>query len=129
VNMGEILDNKYSKCTTNCLSYLKFALDDVTFRLMCNVYLKYIAGRVAKKTPFFIPLFQSRYSFLLTKNRPNSKPRIFFTRVKLSNFEFTEGRKYKHSKRIRVHSFILMSTFEVLHWKHIGLKICIQFST
>ena len=119
----EILDNRYSKFTTNYLSYLKFELEDFTWRLLCNAYLKCIAGRVT----FLYPSFPMSIFLSSHKNRPNSKPHIFSTRIKLSIFEFTEGRKCKHSMRIHVHSFILLSTFEILHWKCIGLKICFQF--
>jgi hypothetical protein len=98
---------------TNFHFYLKFAFNDITRSLLCILYLKCNAGHVGKETQFFIPLFQNRYSFLQTKIRPNSKSPISSTGVTFSNFEFTEGRKCKHSVRIHMHYFILLSIFEV----------------
>jgi hypothetical protein len=58
---------------------------------------------IVKETQFFIPLSQSRIAFLLTKNRPNSKPLICSPREAPSSFEFTEVRKCADSLRVQAH--------------------------
>jgi hypothetical protein len=56
---------------------------------------------VAKQTQFFIPLFKSRYSFIHTRNRPNSEPLICSTIEKYSVFEFTKVKKCRERIQVR----------------------------
>jgi len=125
----ENLDNKYNNVTTNYLYFLNFELDEVTWRLLCNAYLKCIAGRVTNKTLFFVPLFQCQYSFLLTKKGLIQK-HLFPPQE--WHFKSLSSRKAGNESLAWIFTYIPLFYWALSKYyitKCIGLKICLQFST
>ena len=95
---------------------LKFAQGNVAWNKLYSTYFDCTTISVAKVTKFFIPIWKVdiRRRRPHIQKRLNSKPFICSTIGKFSSFDFTKFRKFRHSIRIEVHSFLLMNSIEII---------------
>ena len=102
---------------------LKFALDNVAWTVLCNAYIRVHGMSCSEGDTILYSSFPKSIFVPSHKNRLNSKLLIFSPSETLTSFEFTEVRICMDCIRIQVHIFILLSMFEELHRKSIGIKI------